>query len=191
MHKETVDKGRISLGCVRHSLQSIVSIEDPLKTQEVKKESVVFMKILAETRGSKVNALALMTNSYASYLNSGFESVMLSQYKWVRSHEFRTVIRGFICLFEMSDLRSVQRAQIPPRMRDHAGIPPYGRVFVAERNGYAVISPNQELLAEIEAAPWNALATTIDHVVAGIASEEHNLAQELLFPANTSKILKV
>ncbi len=170
MYSVKVDNGRISLGRILDRLQRVVS-EDLLS----KRENIVFMPIRVETGEGSYDFAAVMMSSYTSYLDSGFERVIRGNYGGRLVEEARREVRFFKAQFESSLLRSANRAHIPRPVRNHAGIPLYGSVFVVKRNGYAVISPNPSV-AKLEAEPWDARATTIDQVVAAIVKEEREAA---------------
>ncbi len=79
-------------------------------------------------------------------------------------------VKHVIRMFDSSIIRSSKRICLPESMRDYAGMPENGEVYVVERNGYAVISPN-EAIGKIESVPFDGRATTIDILVAGIVRE--------------------
>ncbi len=173
MYAESVYNGRVSLGRALHSLQSVVLIEGLLDNLgRSMREKLVFMNIRAETSTGNTDVVAVMRDSYASYLVSGFERIVLIKRGEKTAKNVRQALRYFNNLFNSSVLGSENRVHLHQRVREHLGIPLFGRVFVAGRNGYAVISPNQAAIAEIETAPWDARATTIEKVVARIVNEE-------------------
>ncbi len=171
MYTEKVNNGRVNLGRVLNSLHNIADVNDSLSASKEGLEGVAFMQIKAETGAGRLNAIAVMTYSYAEQLISGFERISLIKEGWKRNKNVRRAIRSVGCTIEFSVLSNANRAYIPPRMRAYVGIPLYGSVFVAERNGYSVISQNPAI-SEIETASGDARATTIDKVVAAIAHEK-------------------
>ncbi len=177
MYTESVDKGRISLGRAlrRLSVAAKGCTELPCGFGG---EYPIFMRILAETSEGKIAAAAVMMSSYASFLASELERSVRMKHGGRMDEGSRRAARKFANLFESSILRSSNRAHIPQRVREHAGIPLYCGVFVAQRNGYAVISPNKAI-GEIESVPANWLATTIDVLVAGMAGKERRNAAEI------------
>lgn len=165
MYSRNIDRGRISLGLAFHSMRPPINTEDVSSGLKREENQIAFMKLRVKTSAGSIDAIAAMRGSYGSFLVSELKDVVGG--KWMEAEKG---VKRATLMFGSSTMRSSKRICFPKSMRDYAGMPENGGVYVVERNGYAVISPN-EAIGEIESVPFDGLATTIDFLVAGIVKE--------------------
>ncbi len=172
MYSRIVDeKGRIRLGQELYSLHADVGVYSQSGI-ETGKYGLMFMKVNAHTSFGDSPALAVMTPPFWETLISGHarRTVPETRRTLYPDRKTRRALR-FSASSRDSPLRTQNRVHISAMMMKYAEIPCNSCVFIAARNGYAVISTDHALIAELEAAS-GAPATNIDELIAEIVREK-------------------